>query len=84
MEFFAAHPNVHATLPHSGFFSFFRVDGEPDCMTFARRLIDDGALGLAPGCAFGRSFAGYQRLCYAVSRPRLDEALARLSMILKG
>lgn len=84
MEFFAAHPRVRASVPESGFFSFFSVAGEGDCMNFARRLIDEAALGLAPGCAFGRSFAGYQRLCYAVSRPRLDEALARLSPVLKG
>lgn len=78
MEFFAGQPRLRAVVPQSGFFLFFRVDGEPDCMSFARQLIDDHALGLAPGCAFGRSFAGYQRLCYAVSRPRLDDALARL------
>lgn len=79
MEFFAKHPRAQASVPQSGFFSFFRVEGEADCMSFARRLIDDHALGLAPGCAFGRSFAGYQRLCFAVSPPRLDDALARLS-----
>lgn len=83
MDFFAAHPVLRGVAPESGFFMFFRVDGQPDCMAFARQLIDDHALGLAPGCAFGRSFAGYQRLCYAVSRPRLDDALARLEGALK-
>lgn len=83
MEFFESQPRLRAVAPGSGFFLFFRVDGEPDCMAFARKLIDDHALGLAPGCAFGRSFAGYQRLCYAVSRPRLDDALARLEGALK-
>jgi aspartate/methionine/tyrosine aminotransferase len=53
-------------------------------MAFARRLIDEYALGLAPGCAFGRNFNGYMRMCYAVSEPRLREALARLESALSG
>jgi aspartate/methionine/tyrosine aminotransferase len=84
MAFFAQYPRVKASVPESSFYTFFRVEGEDDCMAFARRLIDDVALGLAPGCAFGRNFAGYQRLCYAVSRPHLDNALDRLGRALKG
>lgn len=53
-------------------------------MAFARRLIDEYALGLAPGCAFGRNFNGYMRMCYAVSTPRLQEALGRLEKALTG
>lgn len=69
---------IAAAKPDAGFYAFFRTQGEEDCMEFARRLIDDAALGLAPGCAFGRDFRGYMRLCYAVSAPRLDDALDRL------
>lgn len=82
-QFFAAQPRIKTTVPPSGFFNFFRVDGEDDCMAFARRLIDEGALGLAPGCAFGRHFAGYQRLCFAVSDGKLADALTRLEKMVK-
>ncbi len=69
---------ITAIRPQSSFYAFFRAEKEPDCMAFARRLIDDYGLGLTPGCAFGRNFGGYMRLCYAVSEPRLMDALGRL------
>ncbi|MGZ9109190.1 MAG: pyridoxal phosphate-dependent aminotransferase [Micavibrio sp.] len=75
---------IEAVRPESSFYTFFKSEREPDCMAFARRLIDEHALGLAPGCAFGRNFNGYMRMCYAVSTPRLIEALDRLEKSLTG
>lgn len=69
---------ITAVRPESSFYAFFKTEKEPDCMAFARRLIDGHGLGLTPGCAFGRNFTGYMRLCYAVSEPRLRDALGRL------
>jgi aspartate/methionine/tyrosine aminotransferase len=73
---------IEAVRPESSFYAFFKSEREPDCMSFARRLIDEHGLGLAPGCAFGRNFNGYMRLCFAVSEPRLREALGRLEQAL--
>lgn len=73
---------IAAARPESSFYAFFKTDKEPDCMAFARRLIDDHALGLTPGCAFGRNWGGYMRLCYAVSEPKLRDALGRLERAL--
>jgi aspartate/methionine/tyrosine aminotransferase len=75
---------IDAIKPESGFYAFFRVDGEEDCMKVTRQLIDDVALGLAPGCAFGRNFAGYIRMCFAVSDAKLSDALGRLREAMKG
>jgi aspartate/methionine/tyrosine aminotransferase len=69
---------ISAVRPSASFYAFFKSDREQDCMAFARRLIDDHRLGLAPGCAFGQHFTGYMRLCYAVSEARLRDALGRL------
>lgn len=69
--------------PDSTFYSFFRVGGEPDCLAFARRLIDEQSLSLAPGCAFGKVGSGYMRLCFAVSKPKLEEALGRLEKAIR-
>jgi aspartate/methionine/tyrosine aminotransferase len=74
---------IRAFKPESGFFAFFQVDGQKDCMELARRLIDEAALGLTPGCAFGRDFRGYLRLCYAVSDKTMKEALGRLDKFLR-
>ena len=74
---------VVGAKPESTFYAFFRVEGEPNCLAFARRLIDEVSLSLAPGCAFGNVGQGYMRLCFAVSRERLDEALNRFEKALK-
>ena len=74
---------ITAARPNSSFYAFFKTDKEPDCMAYARRLVDDHALGLTPGCAFGRHFNGYMRICYAVSEPKLRDALDRLERSLK-
>lgn len=73
-----SNPKVHISRPDSTFYAFFRVEGEPDCLVFAKRLIDEVELSLAPGCAFGKSCTGWLRLCFAVSEKKLTEALNRL------
>jgi len=82
-EAFAGIKGLHCAPPQSSFYAFFKVDGEGDCMAFAKRLIDDHALGLAPGCSFGRNYDGFMRLCYAVSEPLLRDALGRLKTALR-
>ncbi len=69
---------VHISRPDSTFYAFFKVDGEPDCLSFAKRLIDEADLSLAPGCAFGKNCVGWMRLCFAVSEEKLTKALDRL------
>lgn len=81
---FKAHNRIIADMPEATFYSFFRIAGESNCLDFARRLIDESSLSLAPGCAFGRVGRGYMRLCFAVSRPRLEDALDRLERTLGG
>ena len=79
---FAGHNRIIMPRPQSTFYSFFKIDGEDDCMQLARNLIDEVELGLAPGCAFGQSGAGFMRLCFAVSEDKLNEALDRLERYL--
>lgn len=75
--------NIHAIKPEATFYSFFKVDGEPDDMKLARKLIDKGGLGLAPGCSFGCTGEGYLRICTSGSYDTLNEALNRLEYTLK-
>lgn len=83
-EFFESTGRIDATESEATFYSFFKIDGEDNCLEFAKRLIDDVSLSLAPGCAFGKVGQGYMRLCYAVSEARLDDALDRLDRALKS
>lgn len=78
MERFANISKITMPLPQSTFYGFFTVDGEPDCIALARRLIDEVGLSLAPGCSFGKCCAGYLRLVFAVSPEKMSEALDRL------
>lgn len=78
MERLGHNPKIHISRPDSTFYAFFKVEGEPDCLTFAKRLIDEADLSLAPGCAFGKNCVGWLRLCFAVSESKLQNALDRL------
>ncbi len=78
MDAFAAIPKISMPLPQSTFYGFFTVEGQPDCIKLARHLIDEVGLSLAPGCAFGKSCAGYLRLVFAVSPEKMKDALTRL------
>ncbi|MCM2343183.1 MAG: pyridoxal phosphate-dependent aminotransferase [Alphaproteobacteria bacterium] len=82
-ETFRASNRIEAEKPAATFYSFFKVEGEPDCLALARRLIDEVSLSMAPGCAFGKVGQGYMRMCFAVSRPKLEDALDRLQTALK-
>lgn len=74
---------VDMAIPDTAFYAFFRVKGEDNSFAFARRLIDEAGVSLAPGGAFGNGFNDYLRLCFAASPDVLDSALTRLQPFLK-
>lgn len=78
MDRLGRNPRVQIAKPTATFYAFFKVAGEEDCLVFAKRLIDEQGLSLAPGCAFGKNCAGWMRLCFAVSEQKLTMALDRL------
>ncbi len=77
LNVFSQHPKVHIGVPEASFYAFLKVDGEEDCVMFAKRLIDDVGLSVTPGCAFGKSCRGWIRMCFAVSEEKLEQALQR-------
>lgn len=79
----AAMPRVQVATPLGGLYGFFRVEGEPDSLALAKRLVGRHGLGLAPGAAFGDEGEGWLRWCFASRDPaRLTEGLQRLSAAL--
>jgi aspartate/methionine/tyrosine aminotransferase len=78
-------PSNRITLPtpEAAFYGFFKVDGVDDGVAFAKRLLAETGVGLAPGEAFGEQGAGWLRLCYATSPERLGRALDRLEGYLR-
>ncbi len=71
-------PQIRLSPPQGAFYLFFQVDGEPDSVAFAKRMVDRANVGLAPGSAFGPGGEGYVRLCYAASHETLRQGVDRL------
>ncbi|MCA8908663.1 MAG: pyridoxal phosphate-dependent aminotransferase [Rhodospirillaceae bacterium] len=82
VERLGAVPRVRLARPEGAFYAFFAVEGEPDSLALAKRLVDEAGVGLAPGVAFGEAGEGFQRMCFAISPAKLAEALDRLATAL--
>ncbi len=77
-------PRVSVATPPGGMYAFFQVAGEGDSLAFAKRLVTQHGLGLAPGAAFGPEGEGWLRWCFAARDPsRLDAGLERLASALR-
>ena len=75
----AALPGVEVASPPGGMYAFFRVQGRDDSLAFAKHLVQQHGLGLAPGVAFGDEGEGWLRWCFASRDPqRLDAGVQRL------
>ena len=72
-------PRVRLARPEAAFYAFFAVDGMDDSLGFAKRLLTENKVGLAPGAAFGPGGEGHLRLCYAATLETLSEAMDRLA-----
>jgi aspartate/methionine/tyrosine aminotransferase len=80
----AALPGVSVARPPAGLYAFFRVDDQDDSLAFAKRLVTDHGLGLAPGAAFGDEGEGWLRWCFASRDPaRLSLGVRRLAGALR-
>ncbi len=80
----AALPRVQVATPLGGMYAFFQVDGQPDSLAFAKHLVREHGLGLAPGAAFGAEGEGWLRWCFASREPqRLLQGVERLSGALR-
>jgi len=79
----AALPGIEVASPRGGMYAFFRVQGRDDSLAFAKQLVQQYGLGLAPGVAFGDEGEGWLRWCFASRDPqRLDAGVQRLSRAL--
>jgi aspartate/methionine/tyrosine aminotransferase len=73
---------VEIATPEGAFYAFFRVDGVGDSLAFAKRILAQTKVGLAPGSAFGAAGEGYLRLCFARDPQAIAKAIDRLQPLL--
>jgi aspartate/methionine/tyrosine aminotransferase len=64
--------------PSGAFYLFFAVDGETETRRLVFQLIDEAAIGLAPGTAFGPGGEGFLRLCFARDAAEMTNAVQRI------
>ncbi len=75
----AALPGVQVATPMGGMYAFFRAPGADDSLAFAKHLVVNHGLGLAPGAAFGDEGEGWLRWCFASQdTARLAQGIERL------
>ncbi len=72
-------PGVEVGRPAGAMYAFLRAPGSDDSMAFARRLVRDTGVALAPGVAFGPEGEGWLRWCFASGEPLVREGVARLA-----
>ena len=81
----AALPGVEVAPPPGAMYLFFKVAGASgDSLAFAKRLVAEAGLGIAPGVAFGPEGEGYLRWCFAASEALLLQGAQRLRAFLKS
>jgi aspartate/methionine/tyrosine aminotransferase len=76
-------PRIMAGVPDGAMYVLFKVEGYPDSLALAKRLVEEAKLGLAPGAAFGDESEGFLRWCVAKDTASLQEGLSRLEGALK-
>jgi aspartate aminotransferase len=82
-NFLAENNRMSWSRPAGAFYGFIAVDGMTDSMAFAKRLLDEAKVGVAPGIAFGpkddKQNDRFIRICFAQSPERLEKAMVRIA-----
>lgn len=82
-RFLAGQNRMSWSRPAGAFYGFIAVEGMTDSIGFARRLLAEARVGVAPGVAFGlpddQRNEGFFRICFAQAPDRLAEAMERIA-----
>jgi aspartate/methionine/tyrosine aminotransferase len=82
-KFIESQNRISWSKPAGAFYGFLAVEGMTDSVAFAKRLLAEAKVGVAPGSAFGpkgdRDNDRFIRICFAQDPTRLTEALARIA-----
>ena len=76
-------PGVECAPPDGAMYLFFSIAGRSgNSLDFAKQLVTQVGLGLAPGVAFGPEGEGSLRWCFAAQRHLIDDGVSRLARFL--
>jgi aspartate/methionine/tyrosine aminotransferase len=72
------HDRITLAAPKAAFYAFPEIVGLTDDLAFAKQLVREHRVGVAPGSAFGPGNEGFLRLCFAKSDAQLSQAMDRI------
>ena len=75
---------VECSVPEAAFYAFFKVKGMSNSLEFAKKLIVETKVGVAPGIAFGASGEGHLRICFAANEGFINTIMDRLEPVLNS
>ncbi|HJN50794.1 MAG: aminotransferase class I/II-fold pyridoxal phosphate-dependent enzyme [Pseudomonadales bacterium] len=75
MQILAEHPAIELSEPVGSFYAFPRIEGLRDSYEFAKGVLAEERVGIAPGYTFGPGNEAYFRICFAQSHERLRQGL---------
>lgn len=70
------------TPPHGGMYLWVPIPTGESAADFAARLLEDAAVVVTPGSAYGSAGEGYVRMALTIPEERLREALERIGAVL--
>ena len=77
-------PGVTCLKPKGAFYVFPNIMGTRlSSQEFAELMLNEAGVALVPGPVFGENGEGYVRLCYAASRPQIEEGINRMRVVLE-
>ena len=82
MEVLGSHPRVRLAAPAGAFYAFPRIEGVGDGLAFARRVLAEAKVGIAPGYTFGPGNEAHFRLCFARRTEEVEEAARRIVAVI--
>ncbi len=82
-KFIASNNRMSWSKPAGAFYAFIAVEGMTDSIAFAKRLLEEAKVGVAPGIAFGpktdKQNDRFIRLCFFQAPEGLSEAMDRIA-----
>ena len=75
---------VECSVPEAAFYAFFKVKGMSNSLEFAKKLIVETKVGVAPGIAFGASGEWHLRICFAANEGFINTIMDRLEPVLNS
>ncbi|WP_136659842.1 pyridoxal phosphate-dependent aminotransferase [Nitratireductor sp. XY-223] len=75
---------VRLLKPQGAFYAFFSIDGLENSSEAAYRIVDEAAVGLAPGSGFGPGGESFLRACFLRRTDHVEAAADRLARFISS